>query len=212
MIEDALDDVGLGNEADHAHLAAASGTHQGVDLVHPADQLCPTSAEGGAVRFVRYRYILGCLMWRRGFGRGGGLLALTSGGVRVGAVVAHEMTFRGGDLDEDPGHEFHGVDPLAFGRLGPVVPCLGHVEHLFGARGEVQADQADRRAHHVAYEGKELALIARMHDDPVVHGEAASPPRIQQLDPILAEQPPSAEKSEYLVSEEPLGRCFVHIG
>jgi len=23
-----------------------------------ADQLCPTSAEGGAVRFVRYRYVL----------------------------------------------------------------------------------------------------------------------------------------------------------
>jgi hypothetical protein len=51
-----------------------------------------------------------------------------------------------------------------------------------------------------------------MHDDPVVHGEAASPPRIQELDPLLAEQPPSAEKSEHLVSEELLGRCFVHIG
>jgi hypothetical protein len=34
-----------------------------------------------------------------------------------------------------------------------------------------------------------------MHEDPVVHGEAASPPRIQQLDPLLAQQPPSAEQS-----------------
>jgi hypothetical protein len=50
-----------------------------------------------------------------------------------------------------------------------------------------------------------------MHEDPVVHGEAASPPRIQQLDPLMAQQPPSAEQSEHLVSKELLGRCLIHI-
>jgi hypothetical protein len=121
------------------------------------------------------------------------------------------MESGGRDLDEDPGHELHGVDPLGFGRLGPVVSRLGHVEDLMGAGVEVQPGQAHRGAHHVADEGKELALIAGMHEDPVVHGEAASPPRIQQLDPLLAQQPSSAEKDEHLVAEELLGRCLVHI-
>jgi hypothetical protein len=49
MIEDALNDLGLGDEADHPHLASAAGTHQGVDLVHPADQLRPPAPEGGMV-------------------------------------------------------------------------------------------------------------------------------------------------------------------
>jgi hypothetical protein len=48
-----------------------------------------------------------------------------------------------------------------------------------------------------------------MHEDPVVHGETASPPRQQQLDPILAQQPSSAEQSKHLVAEELLGRFLV---
>ena len=47
--------------------------------------------------------------------------------------------------------------------------------------------------------------------DPVVDGEAASPPRQQQLDPLLAEQPPSAQESQDLVAEELLGRCLIHV-
>ena len=55
VVEDAVDECGLRNEADHAHLAAAAGTHEGVDLVDAADQLCPAAPEGGAVRSVGYR-------------------------------------------------------------------------------------------------------------------------------------------------------------
>ena len=83
---------------------------------------------------------------------------------------------------------------------------LGHVDDLVRAGGEVQPGEAHRGSHHVADERLELAPIAGMHEDPVVHGEAASPPRIQQLDPLLAQPPPSAEQSEHLVSEELLGR------
>jgi SAM-dependent methyltransferase len=36
MIEDALDESGLRDEADHAHLASAARTHEGVDFVHQA--------------------------------------------------------------------------------------------------------------------------------------------------------------------------------
>jgi len=65
--------------------------------------------------------------------------------------------------------------------------------------------------HHVADEGLEVAPVAGMHEDPVVHGEAASPPRIEQIDPLLAQEPPAVEKSQHLVAEELLGRCLVHI-
>jgi hypothetical protein len=51
-----------------------------------------------------------------------------------------------------------------------------------------------------------------MHEDPVVDGEAASPPRIQQLDPLLTHQPSAAEKSQHFVAEELLGRSFVGLG
>jgi hypothetical protein len=66
-------------------------------------------------------------------------------------------------------------------------------------------------AHHVADEGLELAPIAGMHEDPVVHGEAALPPREEQLDPLLAQQPSSAKKTEHLVTEQLLGRSLVHV-
>jgi hypothetical protein len=50
-----------------------------------------------------------------------------------------------------------------------------------------------------------------MDEDPVVHGEAASPPRIEQIDPLLAQQASVAEKTGHLVAEELLGRYLVHI-
>lgn len=50
MIEDAADDVGLGDEADHAHGAGASGTEHGIDFVDTAEQICPSLARGRGVR------------------------------------------------------------------------------------------------------------------------------------------------------------------
>jgi len=91
MIEDAVDQGGLCDEADHAHLASAARTHEGVDFVDPADQLCPSAPESGAVRPVRYRCNLGSLVESGGLGRGGGLLVLAAGGVRVDAVVMDGM-------------------------------------------------------------------------------------------------------------------------
>ena len=37
VIEDAVDDGGLCDEADHAHFAAAARAEEGVDFVHPTD-------------------------------------------------------------------------------------------------------------------------------------------------------------------------------
>jgi len=115
------------------------------------------------------------------------------------------------DLHEDPGDELHRVDPLALGRFDVVVSRLGQVDDLVRAGGEVQPREAHRGSHHVADERLELAPIAGMHENPVVHGETASSPRIQQIDPLLAQQPSSAEQSEHLVSEERLGRSLIHI-
>ncbi len=64
---------------------------------------------------------------------------------------------------------------------------LGHVDDLVGAGGEAQSGEAHRGSHHVADECLELAPIAGMYEDPVVHGEAASSPRIQRIDPLLAQ-------------------------
>lgn len=61
VVEDAVDDGGLCNEADHAHFAAAARAGEGVDFVHPTDQLCPAAPVGGAVGSVRCRCLLG---WR----------------------------------------------------------------------------------------------------------------------------------------------------
>jgi hypothetical protein len=47
MVEDALDDRRVGDEGDDAHLATALGADQGIDFVHPADQLSPASPTGG---------------------------------------------------------------------------------------------------------------------------------------------------------------------
>ena len=52
VIEDAVDESGLCNEGDHAHLASAARTDEGVDFVDAADQLRPPVPEGGAVGSV----------------------------------------------------------------------------------------------------------------------------------------------------------------
>jgi hypothetical protein len=46
------------------------------------------------------------------------------------------------DLDEDPGHEVHGVDPLGFGRLRPVVCTLMPAVSMMGvAAGTVTSER-----------------------------------------------------------------------
>src|SRR5918996_2295877 len=79
------------------------GTHEGVDFVHPADQLRPSTPEGRAVRPLRRGCPLGCLAWGGGLGRRGGLLALAPGRIRVEAVVVDRMASWVRDLHQDPG-------------------------------------------------------------------------------------------------------------
>jgi len=65
---------------------------------------------------------------------------------------------------------------------------LGHVDPRANPGVKEQSGEAHRGAHHLADERLELPSIAEMHEGPVVHGEAASPSRRQQLDPLLAQQ------------------------
>ncbi len=107
------------------------------------------------------------------------------------------------DLHQDPGHEFHRVDPLALGLLGLVMPPRARVDDLVGTGGQAEPGETHRGAHHVAGQRLKTPAVPGGHIDPVVDGEAASPPRQQQLDPLLAQQPSSAEESQDLVPSPP---------
>ena len=41
MVEDAADDATVGDECDHPHHALTAGTDEGIDLVHPSNELSP---------------------------------------------------------------------------------------------------------------------------------------------------------------------------
>ena len=116
MIEDAHDHGGLGDEADHAHLASAARTHEGVqegvDFVHPADHLHPAAPEGRAVRALRHRFTLGDLAWRGELSRRGGLLALAASGAERQRAQQLPVV-----QEVDPQHLGDREDPLGMAHL-----------------------------------------------------------------------------------------------
>ena len=138
-----------------------------------------------------------------------GFPALPPGRVRVGTVVAHEVPPRVRDLHQNPGHKLHRLDLLVLARLGRVI--FAGVDDLGRAGGEPQTLQAHRGAHHVPHQRLDLPPVPRVREDPVMHGEAAPPPRQQKLDPLLAQQPSSTKQSQHLVAEQLLRRPLIHI-
>lgn len=101
MVEDALDDLGLRDEADDAHGVGACGADEGIDLVDAPQEVGPTIAsgpDGGGGR-------LGLI---RALGLGAGLVdngllsvALAPGGIGVEAMIADEVLRANGE--EEPG-------------------------------------------------------------------------------------------------------------
>ena len=71
------------------------------------------------------------------------------------------------------------------------------VDDLLRARGEAQPLQTHRRAHHVPHQRLEIPPVPRMRKDPVVHGEAATPPRQEKIDPLVAHQPTAAQQRQH---------------
>jgi hypothetical protein len=145
------------------------------------------------VRPVRYRCTLGRPAWAGGLGRRGGLLTFAPGRIRVEAVVAGQVAPSVRDLRQNAGHELHRVHPLAFGRLDVAMPSLVQVDDLRRAGREAEPGEAHRGAHHAADQRLETLTIPCRHIGAVVHGEAASPPRQRELNPLLAQQPFSTE-------------------
>jgi len=98
VVEDAADDAGLGDEGDHAHHAAAAGTDERIDFVHPANEPGPSPAKGGQGWGHRGER-QGRLRGRAGGGRlcfpglAAGLL-LAADDVGVGAVVMDDTAMR----------------------------------------------------------------------------------------------------------------------
>jgi hypothetical protein len=105
---EALDGVGLSDEADHAHGAGASGPDQRIDFVDTAEQICPSLARG---RGVRRR----CSLGTSGLGLVLGHLMAPSvapGGARIEAMVADQVLSWRRDLCQDAGHILHGGGTL----------------------------------------------------------------------------------------------------
>ena len=104
-------------ERDHFHLAAALGTGQRVDLVHPLDEHGPGLAGAAAGRSR-------CGLHGRGCGRrfrGGGFGRLppqAAGLVRVPAVVADQVRALRRNMLRELGQEFQRVEDLEI-PLGP---------------------------------------------------------------------------------------------
>jgi hypothetical protein len=79
---------------------------------------------------------------------------------------------------------------------------------------EVVQDTPDERVRGeriMEHQRLEVPSVLGMRIDPVVHGEATSAPRQQELDPLLAQQPPAPKSPRHLVAEQLLGRPLVHI-
>ncbi len=81
----------MGDEADHGHVAGTARTDERIDFVDAPEQVCPALAHGrGGGGRCCLRILGGVVL------DAGGLIAptLAPGGIRVEAVVAHEMLTR----------------------------------------------------------------------------------------------------------------------
>ena len=78
------------------------------------------------------------------------------------------MLSRGWNLGEDASDIIGAVDPLRLCGAGIVSGALGEVEYLTLAGEQLQACEADGRAHHVAREGLDRLVVCGGECDGVV--------------------------------------------
>jgi hypothetical protein len=107
VVEEPLDDTGLGDEADDSH-RASTATHQWIDFVDSSDQLCPGSLHRGdpcrhGGRFAgAFARSPGCALIH--FGVCLAPLAASRAGIET--VIASAMASRLGDLHQHASDEF----------------------------------------------------------------------------------------------------------
>jgi len=181
VVEDEADDAALGDEGDHAHVAAAAGTDERIDLVDPADEMGPPAAKGGEGGGRRGRPG-GCVLARLVLG-GDALLSLTasltaslplaSDDVGAGAAVVDEVAARIGDVGEETGEEVEGVEGLV---LLVVVARGGQVRCGSRPRFPPEAGEAEGVAEAVAGERLEAAAVSLGYGHGVVDREAGMAP------------------------------------
>ena len=178
MFEDLSDHPRLGDESDHAQLAAA-GTQKWVELKNSSDKICPPTTQGLFTGGAEGWLILLSLVWRRN-DLVGELrdFPSSSNDVRVVPVIEQQMSPWLWDLGDNAGQELESVDffELREELAGVVVRGFGSVENVSGGFGPLQSGKAHGGSKHVASDFFERGLFARGDPNGIVDGEATSLP------------------------------------
>lgn len=176
VIQDFLDDGGLGDEREDFHGAATLATGQGVDLEDSVEELGPALAQsapgrrgvGGLLeRSRRLRAVVG---------------AYTIG---VGAIEMNQMLVGLWDVDEHAGEKLEGVGQ---GLIVELVPGFGLVEDELGIGMIAKPGEVEGRAHQIARELVEPFGIGGADRGAIVDGKTRVSPREEEVDALLGNE------------------------
>jgi hypothetical protein len=199
MVEDLSDDGGVGDEREDSHRSAALVTGQGVDLVDTVDELGPTLAQSASGR-------------RGGLGAGYGSLVIPVRGahpVGVNAVEMNQVFIGLRDVNQYSSQE---LERVKTGLLVGLVTGFGLVEDEPGVRMIAKPGEVDGRAHQITRKLVQSLGVRGVDGGSIVDAEARMPPRKEQVDALLRNEPLISQEAENLVTEESLSSVFVDVG
>ena len=189
MMENFSDDPRLGDERDDAQ-SPTTRTQKRVELEDPLNQTRPSATQCLLTGGARGRFVFKCVRsGRLGLRFGLRRRSSSSNDVSVVSVVKEQMSPRLGDLCDDFCQKLERVDlfELREELAGMVVSSFGRVEDMLGARAPFQSGQAHGGAKHVARDVFESFTLPRGDTNGIIDVEAASAPRHQELDALVAQ-------------------------
>jgi len=178
IVQDSTDKAGLGDEGEHAQLAAA-GTQKWVELKNSSDKICPPTTQslfsGGAEDWLLFLSLVS---------RRNGLVGelknppASSNYVGIVPIVEERMSPRLWDLRDDARQELESIDffELREELARVAVRGFGSVENMSRGFSPLQSGKTHGGSKHVASDFFESVLFARGDPHGIVDGEATSLP------------------------------------
>lgn len=197
MVQDLADHVGLGNEGNDAHVAAAILANQRVGFEHTTDKVRPSSPKVSTLGFVELVVLVVGTFRAEMFSSSSGIPSVVQDGMLVGlGIVRIRAPSKESDVagllrraahrknvDEHASEKLERLEEPEFSVFGS-----GLIDNVVALVVVVESLKRDGASNDVAAECFEPLGIGGIEIDIIVDAKAAAAPRTEELDAFVGEK------------------------